>query len=152
MTLRVLVATVLFSVVGCSLHAGLTGGSSGPVGPKPSSGSPTPSSSSSGSTETSEVADRDRSRGPGYVHCPDRKAFCDPREPIIVGLSVEDATKRIATTNPTLEVRVQETHSFDKECKPNTVCGFEPRRWYIGDVYQVTLLINRKLDIGLPAD
>jgi hypothetical protein len=178
MTLRVLVGTALLSLAACSLQTSLTGGSSGPVGPKPngssgqtSSTSPTSSSSSSSGSGQSEqernnaaVRARDAAADrhiPGNANCEgaNRAAWletyresCDPREPLIVGLSVADAKKKVAATNANLKIKVVEQYEFDKDCKADHVCGFEPRRWYVGEPYEITLRINRKLDIGPPAD
>jgi hypothetical protein len=179
MTLRVLVGTLVLSLAACSLQTSLTGGTSGPVGPKPNGTTSSPTSSSSSSSPASsssndgmsyqekndaEVRARDEARNrhvPGNANCEgaNRDAWmekyresCDPREPLIVGLSVADAKKKIAKINATLKVKVSEQYEFDKDCKADHVCGFEPRRWYVGDVYEVTLRINRKLDIGPPAD
>ncbi|MFN0249394.1 MAG: hypothetical protein ACKV2T_21085 [Kofleriaceae bacterium] len=168
MTLRVLVGTVAVSLAGCSLQTSLTGGMSGPVGVTPNTSSqggasgPSEASGSPNSGMTARERDAAADRHiPGNVDCSgDKRAAhlekygdsCDPREPVIVGLSVADAKKKIASTNAELKVKVIEQYEFDKDCKADHVCGFEPRRWYIAQSYEVTLRINRKLDIGPPAD
>ena len=73
---------------------------------------------------------------------------CDPREPIIVGLSVADAKRKLAAIGFTGPVKVSENAEFDASCKADHVCGFAPRRWYVEG--QLTLHINRKLSIGVP--
>lgn len=161
MSLRSALATVF--IAGCSLKTSLTGGSSVPVGSQPSS-----STSSNGPThQERNDAEADARRAdryryiPGNANCEGANAnawmekhheSCDPREPLIIGLSVADAKKKIAGTKPDLTIEVVEQDGFDKDCKADHVCGFEPRRWYAGLSNRVTILINRKLDIGPPAD
>ena len=169
MTLRrVIVGMALLSLAGCSLQTSLTGGTSGPVGPRPTGSSPKAGPSSTGPTYQEQndaaVAARDADRDryiPGNANCEgaNREAWlekyresCDPREPLIVGLSVADAKKKVAATNAKLKIKVVEQYEFDKDCKADHVCGFEPRRWYLDDGVEVTLRVNRKLDIGPPED
>jgi hypothetical protein len=132
----------------CSLRTGVVGGA--PSGPRPSSAPTTAASSTAEATATSADAAR-----PGYVDCSDREEYmrvhresCDPREPIIVGLSVDDAKRKLAAIGFTGPVKVSENHEFDPSCKADHVCGFQPRRWYVEG--QLTLHINRKLSIGVP--
>ena len=140
-------------LAGCSLQTSLTGGTSGPAEPRP-----TTTSASTGPTVRARDAEADRPIA-GNVDCSDRAAYmeqhresCDPREPVIVGLSVDAAKQKIAATNASLKIKVVEQYEFDKDCKADHVCGFEPRRWYVGDVYEVRLAINRKLNLGPPED
>lgn len=151
-------AAVLGCVLaGCSLQTSLTGGTS--TGPRSSTSAPTTSavgSSSSSSSPASASSEENRDAPkPGYVDCSDREEYlrvhresCDPREPVIVGLSVEDAKKKLAAIGFTGPVKVSEQYEFDASCKADHVCGFEPRRWYVEE--RVTLVINRKLAIGVP--
>jgi hypothetical protein len=89
------------------------------------------------------------------MDCSDREEYmrvnresCDPKEPIIVGLSVDDAKKKLTAIGFSGPVKVAEQYEFDASCKAGHVCGFEPRRWYVEG--RVTLHINRKLAIGVP--
>jgi hypothetical protein len=147
------------ALFGCSLQTSLTGGTS--TGPRPTTSSPSTSSPSVSSSSTSaEPASASAERNAdapraGYVDCSNREEYlrvhresCDPREPVIVGLSVEDAKKKLTAIGFTGPVKVSEQYEFDASCKADHVCGFEPRRWYVEE--RVTLVINRKLAIGVP--
>ncbi len=174
MTLRVFVGVVLCSLAACSLQTNLTGGTTGRTTGRATGGTPVATGSTPAGPRPSnrtyqehndaavraEEAERDRYI-PGNANCEgsNRAAWmeryresCDPREPLIVGLSVADAKKKIAATHAALKIKVIEQYEFDKDCKADHVCGFEPRRWYVEGTYEVTLRINRKLDIGPPAD
>jgi hypothetical protein len=148
------------ALLGCSLQTSLTGGT--PTAPRPSSSSTSSSSSSASAPSASpssapaaSTASSAAGAAPGYVDCSDREEYlrvhresCDPKEPIIVGLSVEDAKRKLTAIGFSGPVKVSEQYEFDASCRADHVCGFEPRRWYVEG--HVTLRINRKLAIGAP--
>lgn len=74
----------------------------------------------------------------------------DPKEPVIVGLSVADATAKIKASGFDGKIEVFNNSEFDPSCKADTVCGFDPRRWYLNQDHRMTLYVNRKLAIGAP--
>jgi beta-lactam-binding protein with PASTA domain len=68
----------------------------------------------------------------------------------LVGYTPAEATKRAKAAGWEGKVVVHESQEFDASCKDGTVCSFDPARWEIGDGYELTLKVNRKVSITTP--
>lgn len=106
--------------------------------------------SSAGSSNSGGAGSSGSSSAPTSFYNPETHSYDDSDEPVIVGLTVEEASKKIRAQGVTGEIEVVKKSDFDKDCKTDTVCGFDPRRWYKIQPNRVTLYVNRKVEISVP--
>lgn len=63
--------------------------------------------------------------------------------PVIVGLPLEDARKKVVASGFTGTIEVLEAPEYDASCKAGNVCMVTPKRWYINQDHVMTLYVNK---------
>ena len=69
---------------------------------------------------------------------------------ILAGYPVEDATRRAKDAGFTGAIRVVPDDNFDAHCGAGTVCRIYPRLWQQPSTNQLTLYVNRSVEISKP--
>lgn len=70
--------------------------------------------------------------------------------PNLVGLTIEDATKRAKAYGFTGRVEVMDLSEFDASCKAGTVCRVHSSYWYLNQDHVMTLFKNKAIEIAAP--
>ena len=73
-----------------------------------------------------------------------------PGRVVLVGYPVEEARRRALAFGYTGKIEVVTQSDYDAKCKAGTVCRVDPRRWEIELDGELTLLVNRKIEISAP--
>jgi len=64
------------------------------------------------------------------------------KRPALVGVSVDEATRRVKDAGFTGTIEVLTLSEYDATCKADTVCMFTPNHWELNQDRRMTLYIN----------